>query len=186
MIRSETSVAHPLTLAGRAATNRVSASLIPSGRQVEAATPECYSRSKKRIAAAPASATLTYHQPIVDLRAFTNRNFTLGAFYTFVVGTGMYGTTYLVPLFLAPLKELDHKLQSLHLAHFVVGGWSSTKWIVPPRHVISHQRFVKQQSVLNLSLGFRYPCGPSWMNGRRRARVLPAPFPSDVFLTRVN
>jgi hypothetical protein len=84
------------------------------------------------------------------------------------------------------LKELDHKLQSLHLAHFVVGGWSSTKWIVPPRHVISHQRFVKQQSVLNLSLGFRYPCGPSWMNGRRRARVLPAPFPSDVFLTRVN
>jgi hypothetical protein len=57
MIRSETSVAHPLTLAGRAPTNRVSAGLIHSGRQVEAATPECYSRSKKRIAAAPASAT---------------------------------------------------------------------------------------------------------------------------------
>src|SRR5580700_1487436 len=38
---------------------------------------------------------LTYHQPIVDLRAFTNRNFALGSFYTFVVGTGLYGTTYL-------------------------------------------------------------------------------------------
>jgi len=47
---------------------------------------------------------LTYHQPIVDLRAFTNRNFTLGAFYTFVVGTGMYGTTYLIPLFLAQVR----------------------------------------------------------------------------------
>jgi DHA2 family multidrug resistance protein len=47
---------------------------------------------------------LTYHQPIVDLRAFTNRNFAVGSFYTFVVGTGMYGTTYLVPLFLAQVR----------------------------------------------------------------------------------
>jgi MFS transporter, DHA2 family, multidrug resistance protein len=50
---------------------------------------------------------LTYHQPIVDLRAFKNRNFTLGAFYTFVVGTGMYGTTYLIPLFLAEVRGFD-------------------------------------------------------------------------------
>jgi DHA2 family multidrug resistance protein len=50
---------------------------------------------------------LTYHQPIVDLRAFTNRNFTLGAFYTFVVGTGMYGTTYLIPLFLAQVRGFN-------------------------------------------------------------------------------
>jgi MFS transporter, DHA2 family, multidrug resistance protein len=47
---------------------------------------------------------LTYHQPIVDLRAFTNRNFALGSFYTFVVGTGMYGMTYLIPLFLAQVR----------------------------------------------------------------------------------
>jgi DHA2 family multidrug resistance protein len=47
---------------------------------------------------------LTYHQPIVDLRAFTNRNFAVGSFYTFVVGTGMYGTTYLIPLFLAQVR----------------------------------------------------------------------------------
>src|SRR5205807_6631764 len=47
---------------------------------------------------------LTCRQPIVDLRAFRNRNFALGSFYTFVVGTGMYGTTYLVPLFLAQVR----------------------------------------------------------------------------------
>jgi len=47
---------------------------------------------------------LTYHQPIVDLRAFTNRNFALGSFYTFVVGTGLYGATYLIPLFLAQVR----------------------------------------------------------------------------------
>jgi len=47
---------------------------------------------------------LSYRQPIVDLRAFTNRNFALGAFYTFMLGIGMYGTTYLVPLFLAQVR----------------------------------------------------------------------------------
>jgi len=47
---------------------------------------------------------LTYHQPIVDLRTFTNRNFALGSFYTFVVGTGLYGATYLIPLYLAQVR----------------------------------------------------------------------------------
>jgi MFS transporter, DHA2 family, multidrug resistance protein len=47
---------------------------------------------------------LSYRQPIVDLRAFTNRNFGLGSFYTFIVGNGMYSTTYLIPLFLAQVR----------------------------------------------------------------------------------
>jgi MFS transporter, DHA2 family, multidrug resistance protein len=47
---------------------------------------------------------LSYHQPIVDLRAFLNRNFALGSFYTFLVGSGMYSTTYLIPLFLAQVR----------------------------------------------------------------------------------
>jgi MFS transporter, DHA2 family, multidrug resistance protein len=47
---------------------------------------------------------LSYRQPIVDLRAFLHRNFALGAFFTFVMGIGMYGTTYLVPLFLAQVR----------------------------------------------------------------------------------
>ena len=50
---------------------------------------------------------LTFRQPIVDLRAFTNRNFSLGSFFTFVVGIGMYGTTYLVPLFLAQVRGFN-------------------------------------------------------------------------------
>ena len=47
---------------------------------------------------------LTYRQPIVDLRAYLNRNFAFGSFFTFVVGIGMYGTTYLLPLFLAQVR----------------------------------------------------------------------------------
>jgi DHA2 family multidrug resistance protein len=47
---------------------------------------------------------LSYRQPIVDIRAFLNRNFSLGTFYTFIVGTGLYGATYIVPLFLAQVR----------------------------------------------------------------------------------
>jgi MFS transporter, DHA2 family, multidrug resistance protein len=47
---------------------------------------------------------LTFRQPIVDLRTFVNRNFAFGAFYTFVIGTGLYGTTYVIPLFLAEVR----------------------------------------------------------------------------------
>src|SRR4030095_10792205 len=46
----------------------------------------------------------TYHQPIVDLSTFRNRNFAFGTFFTFTIGIGMYGTTYLVPLFLAQVR----------------------------------------------------------------------------------
>ncbi len=50
---------------------------------------------------------LTYRQPIVELRAFKNRNFALGTFYTFVVGTGLFGVTYILPLFLAQVRGFN-------------------------------------------------------------------------------
>ncbi len=59
---------------------------------------------------------LTYRQPIVDLRAFVNRNFAVGSFYTFVIGTGLYGATYLVPLFLAEVRGFN----SLQIGETVV------------------------------------------------------------------
>jgi DHA2 family multidrug resistance protein len=47
---------------------------------------------------------LTYHQPIVDLRSFRIRNFAMGSLFSFVVGTGLYCGTYVVPLFLAQVR----------------------------------------------------------------------------------
>jgi MFS transporter, DHA2 family, multidrug resistance protein len=61
----------------------------------------------------------TYHQPIVDLRTYRNRNFALGSFFTFVVGIGMYGTTYLVPLFLAQVR--GYNALQIGLTIIVVG-----------------------------------------------------------------
>jgi len=48
--------------------------------------------------------TLTARTPIVDLSAFTNRNFAVGCLLTFVLGIGLYGLTYLYPLFLARVR----------------------------------------------------------------------------------
>jgi DHA2 family multidrug resistance protein len=47
---------------------------------------------------------LTAKQPIVDLSAFRDRNFATGAFFSFVVGIGLYGLTYLYPVFLARVR----------------------------------------------------------------------------------
>ncbi|MGO8921085.1 MAG: DHA2 family efflux MFS transporter permease subunit [Stellaceae bacterium] len=50
---------------------------------------------------------LAYRQPIVDLRAFLNRNFTVGCLYGFVLGVGLYGSIFLLPLFLARVRGLN-------------------------------------------------------------------------------
>ena len=47
---------------------------------------------------------LTAQQPIVDLRAFTDRNFALGSLFSFVLGIGLYGLTYLYPVYLAQVR----------------------------------------------------------------------------------
>jgi MFS transporter, DHA2 family, multidrug resistance protein len=50
---------------------------------------------------------LTAKSPIVDLRAFTNRNFALGSLFSFVLGIGLYGLTYLYPVYLAQVRGYD-------------------------------------------------------------------------------
>jgi MFS transporter, DHA2 family, multidrug resistance protein len=62
---------------------------------------------------------LSFHQPIVDLRTFGNRNFAFGTVFTFIAGVGMYGTTYLVPLFLAQVR--GYSALQIGLTIIVVG-----------------------------------------------------------------
>ncbi len=49
----------------------------------------------------------TAEQPIVDLRAFTDVNFAFGSLFSFVMGVGLYGLTYLYPLYLASIRGYD-------------------------------------------------------------------------------
>jgi DHA2 family multidrug resistance protein len=48
--------------------------------------------------------SLTYSQPVVDLRALGNRNFAIGCFLSFVAGIGIFTTIYLTPLFLGYVR----------------------------------------------------------------------------------
>jgi MFS transporter, DHA2 family, multidrug resistance protein len=47
---------------------------------------------------------LTARAPIVDLYAFGNRNFAIGSMFSFVLGIGLYGLTYLYPVYLAQVR----------------------------------------------------------------------------------
>lgn len=49
----------------------------------------------------------TAEEPIVDLKAFTNVNFAFGSVFSFVIGIGLYGLTYLYPIFLGRIRGYD-------------------------------------------------------------------------------
>lgn len=45
--------------------------------------------------------------PVVDLRAFANRNFAFGSVFSFVMGIGLYGLTYIYPVYLGRIRGYD-------------------------------------------------------------------------------
>ncbi|TCT05205.1 DHA2 family efflux MFS transporter permease subunit [Aquabacter spiritensis] len=49
----------------------------------------------------------TAPQPVVDLAAYRDRNFAVGSILTFMLGTVLYGLTYLYPLFLAQVRDYN-------------------------------------------------------------------------------
>jgi DHA2 family multidrug resistance protein len=49
----------------------------------------------------------TAAQPIVELRAFKDRNFAFGSAFSFVMGIGLYGLTYLYPIYLGQVRGYD-------------------------------------------------------------------------------
>src|SRR5579859_3463625 len=48
--------------------------------------------------------SLTYANPVVDLRALTNRNFLVGSILSFMTGVGIFATIFLTPLFLGYVR----------------------------------------------------------------------------------
>ncbi|WP_045836672.1 DHA2 family efflux MFS transporter permease subunit [Hyphomicrobium sp. 99] len=46
----------------------------------------------------------TARDPIVELRAFKNRNFAFGSAFSFTMGIGLYGLTYVYPVYLAQIR----------------------------------------------------------------------------------
>ena len=51
--------------------------------------------------------SMTFERPVVDLRALRSRNFSLGCWFSFLTGIGIFATIYLTPLFLATVRGLS-------------------------------------------------------------------------------
>ena len=51
--------------------------------------------------------TLSATNGIVDLSSFANRDFTIGCILSFVLGIGLFGSVYLMPVFLAFVRDHD-------------------------------------------------------------------------------
>ncbi len=49
-------------------------------------------------------------EPIVDLKAYLDRNFALGSLFSFTLGIGLYGLTYIYPLYLAEIRGYDARM----------------------------------------------------------------------------
>ena len=63
--------------------------------------------------------TLRASHPVVDLGAVADRNFTIGCLLSFVLGIGLFGSVYLMPVFLAFVR--DHNALEIGMIMLVTG-----------------------------------------------------------------
>ena len=59
-------------------------------------------------------------QPLLDLTGLRDRNFALGCAFSFVLGVGLYGATYLLPVFLGVVR--DYEAFDIGLVMIVTGA----------------------------------------------------------------
>jgi MFS transporter, DHA2 family, multidrug resistance protein len=86
--------------------------------------------------------SLTFEHPVVDLRALTNRNFSLGCILSFITGIGIFSTIYLTPLFLGYVRgfsawQIGLAIFSTGVAQIVgtplyimLARWIDTRWLM--------------------------------------------------------
>lgn len=98
----------------------------------------------------------TYRQPIVELRAFGDRNFALGCFFSFVVGIGLFGSVYLTPLFLAQVR--DYSALDIGIIMMVTGAFQFS--VAPLVGTLSTRMDLR----LMLGFGFSLFCFALYLN----------------------
>ena len=64
---------------------------------------------------------LSIDNPIINLRAFKDRNFTCGCVLSFILGWGMYSSVFIMPIFLGSIKGLNSMQVGEYL--FVMGAF---------------------------------------------------------------
>ena len=89
---------------------------------------------------------LTHPRPLIDLRAFRDRNFVFGCWFSFVLGIGLYGATYLLPLFLGLVRYYD----ALDIGEIMMVT-GATQLLAAPVAAVLEQRW---DARLLIALGF--------------------------------
>jgi DHA2 family multidrug resistance protein len=79
--------------------------------------------------------TLHASQPIVNLRTFDDPSFAIGCVLSFVLGVGLFGSVYLMPVFLAFVR--DHNALEIGMTMLVTGA---TQLLIAPVAVVLEQR----------------------------------------------
>lgn len=99
--------------------------------------------------------------PIVDLGGFSNRNFALGSLFSFVLGIGLYGLTYLYPLYLSEIRGYNALM--IGKTMFITGLAMS---ITAP---VAGRLMTVLDSRLMLAIGFAwFALGTWWASGVTR------------------
>ena len=88
----------------------------------------------------------TARKPIVDLTAFRDRNFWTGSLFSFVLGIGLYGLTYIYPVYLAVVRGYSPLM--IGKTMFVTGV---CKFIMAP---ISGRLMTRVDPRLMIAVGF--------------------------------
>lgn len=70
-------------------------------------------------AAAFVHRSLRLHNPLVELRTFKDRNFLVGSTLSFVLGIGLFGSVYMMPVFLAFVR--NHNALEIGLTMLITG-----------------------------------------------------------------
>jgi DHA2 family multidrug resistance protein len=77
----------------------------------------------------------TYSHPIIDLKIFKNFNFSIGCILSFLVGIGLYGTIYLLPMLLSIVKNYD----SLRIGSIMFVAGFCQFFSGPLANILSHK-----------------------------------------------
>ncbi len=97
----------------------------------------------------------TRDEPVVDLGAFGDVNFALGSMFSFVMGIGLYGLTYLYPLYLGSVRHYD----SLMIGETVFVSGLAMFFSAPLAGVLSSKMDLR----LMLLIGFAGFATSTWM-----------------------
>ena len=111
--------------------------------------------------------------PVVSLSTFADRNFTIGCLLSFVLGMGLFGSVYLMPVFLAFVRS--HNALEIGMIMLVTGV---AQLAVAPVAVALEQRF---DARLLTAMGFiLFACGLAMSTGQTPQTDYDAMFWSQV------